>query len=137
MKPSATAIATAGQEWVVEAFGCEPGRLASLPALQALFDAMIDELSLHPVAPAQWHRFPAPGGITGMVMLAESHLTVHTFPEHASACINLFCCTPRAPWNWTDRLRDLLGADEVLVRVLAREYVSTVSVTVVAAESSR
>ncbi len=109
----------------MEAFGCDPGRLASLPALQALFDAMTDELSLHPVAPAQWHRFPAPGGITGMVMLAESHLTVHTFPEHASACINLFCCTPRAPWNWSDRLHDLLGADGVLVRALTREYVPT------------
>lgn len=134
----------------MEAFGCDPGRLASLPALQALFDAMIDELSLHPVAPAQWHRFPAPGGITGMVMLAESHLTVHTFPEHASACINLFCCTPRAPWNWSDRLRDLLGADGVLVRALTREYVHTgtvaatatdtdtdTSASAIAAESSR
>jgi len=74
------------------------------------------------VGEALWHRFPAPGGITGMLMLAESHLTVHTFPEHASLCINLFCCTPRDAWNWEGRLRTLLGADQVHVRTLERSY---------------
>ena len=97
-------------------------RLADLASLQALFGAIVHELSLHPVGEAAWHQFPAPGGITGMLMLAESHLTVHTFPEHASACLNLFCCTPRAAWAWDARLAVLLGAQAVLVRELAREY---------------
>lgn len=118
-----TSAATAGQEWVVEAFGCNAEHLASLGVMHLLFEAMIRELALHPVAPPQWHRFPEPGGITGMVMLAESHLTVHTFPEHGSACINLFCCTPRAAWAWAERLRTLLGATEVGVRELVREFV--------------
>lgn len=111
-----------GHEWVVEAHGCDPGRLASLPALQALFDAMVAELALHPVAPAQWHRFPAPGGITGMLLLAESHLTVHTFPEHGSLCLNLFCCTPRAAWPFAERLAALVGATDVRLRELVRDY---------------
>jgi S-adenosylmethionine decarboxylase len=111
-----------GHEWVVEAHGCDPVRLASLPALQVLFAAMVDELALHPVAPAQWHRFPAPGGITGLLMLAESHLTVHTFPEHGSLCLNLFCCTPRAPWPFAERLGALVGATDVRLRALVRDY---------------
>jgi S-adenosylmethionine decarboxylase len=111
-----------GHEWVVEAHGCDPVRLASLPALQALFAAMVDELALHPVAPAQWHRFPAPGGITGMLLLGESHLTVHTFPEHGSLCLNLFCCTPRAPWPVAERLGALVGATDVRLRALVRDY---------------
>ena len=111
-----------GSEWVVEAHGCDPVRLASPDAMRALFDAMVKELELHPVGEALWHRFPGPGGITGMLLLAESHLTVHTFPEHASACINLFCCTPREAWSWDTRLRALLGATRVLVRTLERAY---------------
>lgn len=111
-----------GTEWVVEAHGCDPVRLASVPAMQSLFAAMISELDLHPVGDAQWHQFPSPGGITGMQMLAESHLTVHTFPEHRSACVNLFCCTPRREWAWDVRLPALLDAEHVTVRVLAREY---------------
>jgi S-adenosylmethionine decarboxylase len=115
-----------GTEWVVEAHGCDPVRLASVPALHALFAAIISELDLHPVGDAQWHQFPTPGGITGIQMLAESHLTVHTFPEHASACLNLFCCTPRQEWHWDARLRALLAADHVAVRVLVRDYVGVV-----------
>lgn len=111
-----------GHEWVVEAHGCDPGRLASLPALQALVAAMVDELALHPVGPAQWHRFPDPGGITGMLLLAESHLTVHTFPEHGSLCLNLFCCTPRARWPFAERLAALVGATDVRLRELVRDY---------------
>ena len=113
-----------GSEWVVEAYGCDPVRLADPASLRALFDALVHELSLHPVSDAVWHQFPAPGGITGLLMLAESHLTVHTFPEHGSACLNLFCCTPRAAWAWDARLAALLGAHTVRVRELAREYAS-------------
>lgn len=112
----------AGREWLVEAFGCDPGRLASVVALERVFASAVEELALRPVGETRWHQFPAPGGVTGLCLLAESHLTVHTFPEHASACFNLFCCTPRRAWDWETRLRDLLGAQAVRVRVLDREY---------------
>jgi S-adenosylmethionine decarboxylase len=82
----------------------------------------VHELALHPVGNAVWHQFPAPGGITGLWLLAESHLTVHTFPEFGSACINLFCCTPRRDWEWSERLAELLGATEVRVRSVPRAY---------------
>lgn len=97
-------------------------RLADPLVLRELFAQIVRELALHPVSDALWHTFPAPGGITGLLMLAESHLTVHTFPEHESACFNLFCCTPRDAWPWTERLAESLGADRVSVRQLAREY---------------
>ncbi len=111
-----------GSEWIVEAYGCDPVRLADPESLRALFHAIVYELALHPVGDAVWHQFPAPGGITGLLMLAESHLTVHTFPEHGSVCLNLFCCTPRVAWDWDARLAALLGAQTVRVRALAREY---------------
>ncbi len=99
-------------------------RLADLSALRALFGQIVRNLSLNPVGDATWHQFPAPGGITGLLMLAESHLTVHTFPEHASLCLNLFCCTPRVEWPWAERLAEAMGAERVQVRTLEREYVS-------------
>jgi S-adenosylmethionine decarboxylase len=111
-----------GREWLVEAFGCEAERLTRVSALQRLFDVAVHELALHPVGNAVWHQFPAPGGITGLWLLAESHLTVHTFPEFGSACINLFCCTPRRDWEWSERLAELLGATEVRVRSVPRAY---------------
>ncbi len=96
--------------------------------MRTLFDAMVHELALNPVGDALWHRFPEPGGITGMLLLAESHLAVHTFPEHGSLCINLFCCTPRERWAWESRLAALVGATHVTVRVLPREYAARAAV---------
>jgi S-adenosylmethionine decarboxylase len=111
-----------GQEWVVEAHGCDPTALADLATLQQLFARMVDELSLHEVTDPIWHQFPRPSGITGLSLLAESHLTVHTFPEHGTLCLNLFCCTPRPEWDYATGLRDLFGADHVDIRVLDRRY---------------
>jgi S-adenosylmethionine decarboxylase len=111
-----------GDEWVVEAFGCDARRLADRATLAALLDRMVNELVLRPVGAGQWHVFPAPGGVTGMLLLAESHLTVHTFPEHRSLCLNLFCCTPRPAWPFAERLAEAVGAGRVSVRHLARDY---------------
>ena len=111
-----------GVEWVVEAYGCEPDALRDPHALGALVDELVGTLALRPVAPAQWHQFPGPAGITGLVLLAESHLALHTFPEHGSLCLNLFCCVPRAEWDWAAGLARHVGAASVRVRRLAREY---------------
>ncbi|SRR5579871_4150176 len=112
-----------GVEWIVEAHGCAPAKLRDLEILRELFRAVIDELGLHTVGKINWHRFPYPGGITGMALLSESHLTCHTFPEHQSICLNLFSCRPRPRWDFENRLREYLGADDVRVRDVARDYV--------------
>ena len=128
---------TDGCEWVVDAHGCDPARLADLPTLRGLFSAIVTELCLTPVAEAVWHVFPSPGGITGLVPLAESHLTVHTFPEHGSACINLFCCRPRTQWPWAARLGEFLGADRVEVQRLDRHYAAPTPTSAVGALATR
>ena len=111
-----------GIEWVVEAHGCTPGLLSDLDVVQSLFARVIKELDLRVVGSTQWHQFPAPGGITGLCLLAESHLTVHTFPEFSSLCLNLFCCVPRREWEFDAACRQLFGAESVTVRRLPRSY---------------
>lgn len=111
-----------GVEWLVEAHGCDAARLRDPQALDTVFRELIADLSLRPVAPTQWHVFPGEGGVTGLCMLAESHLAVHTFPEHQSLCLNLFCCRERSDWDFPGRLAALLGASRVEVRRLARDY---------------
>jgi S-adenosylmethionine decarboxylase len=111
-----------GQEWVVEAYGCDPAALRELAKLQALFEELIADLALHPVESPIWHQFPGPGGITGLALLAESHLACHTFPEHGTLCLNVFCCRPRKRWDFETRLQGLFRASSVVTRLIERAY---------------
>lgn len=113
---------SAGIEWIVDARDADPARLADLASLGALLDRIVAELDLRVVGAPLWHVFPGAGGVTGLYLLAESHLTVHTFPEHRSLCLNLFCCRPRPEWEFARGLRELVGAREVRVRQIEREY---------------
>lgn len=88
--------------------------------LSGLFEELIVSLSLKVLGTPQWHRFPEPGGVTGLVMLAESHLAVHTFPEHGFAALNVYCCRERQAVDFQQLLMRHLGAASVTVRALAR-----------------
>lgn len=111
---------TNGCEWVVDAAGCDRLALASQTRLEELFAHMVETLDLHPAAAPVWRRFPGPGGITGMVLLAESHLAVHTYPEFGTLTLNLFCCRPRPEYDFVKELRARLGAEQISVRRLER-----------------
>jgi S-adenosylmethionine decarboxylase len=113
-----------GTEWIVDAYGCSPDLLQDLATLQNLFARMVADLYLHPCETAQWHRFDAGGGITGISMLSESHLACHTFPEHGTLCLNLFCCRPRPEWPFAQHLHEMFGAQTVNVRRLERPYIA-------------
>jgi len=109
-----------GSEWLVDAAGCHPDALTSVATLRSLFDRVIAELDLHPVHEPRFHVFPPPGGVTGFVILSESHLACHTYPEHGIITLNLYCCRARPDWPWRERLRELVGASDVAVRNFER-----------------
>lgn len=109
-----------GHEFIVDAFGCDPAPLRDLAQMQRLLARVIEELDLRPVGEGRWHAFPGEGGVTGMYLLAESHLCCHTYPERGAATFNLYCCRPRPPWPWSARLAEAVGAREVTVREVLR-----------------
>jgi S-adenosylmethionine decarboxylase len=111
-----------GREWIVEAYGCDTGALCDSDALRLLFDRLIEEMGLHPVADAAWHRFPGAGGVTGVALLSESHIACHTFPEYGSLCLNVFCCRARPDWDFERYLTREFGAASVKVRRIERPY---------------
>jgi S-adenosylmethionine decarboxylase len=113
-----------GVEWLIEAFGCSRQLLQSQAGLGNLFESIVSEMRLRPVGSPVWHQFPETAGITGVWLLQESHLAIHTFPEFSSACLNVFCCSQRSSLDWNGRLQQLLGATNVRVQECPRVYSS-------------
>ena len=61
---------------------------------RALRDACIGAVlgaGLQPVGEL-FHRFPDAGGVTGVVLLAESHVAVHTWPELGAVTLDGYVC---------------------------------------------
>lgn len=113
---------TSGIEWVIDATGCDAESLRDAAVLDRLFAAVIAAGRLTAAGLAVWHRFPHTGGLTGLQILTESHLTCHTFPEHGSLCLNVFCCVPREDWHPDRVVSGIVGASQVHVRRLERQY---------------
>lgn len=111
---------TGGTEWIVDAHGCEAGRLCDPAALRRLCDGVIAALALTVIGEPQVHRFGGPGGVTALYLLAESHLACHTYPESGVATFNLYCCRERAAVDWPTLLAEALGATRVTVTTVAR-----------------
>lgn len=80
-------------------------RLRSL-CLQAVAEAGLQAVGEH------FHRFGAGGGVTGVVLLAESHLALHTWPEHRAVTLDVFVCNVAA--DNRARARALLAAVEAI-----------------------
>ena len=117
---SVGAPVSTGFEWIVDATGCDPLKLARQTVLQALCDAVISDIQLKVIGSPQWHQFPSPGGVTGLYLLSESHLSCHSFPEYQLLTVNLYCCREHACWDWRPQLECRLGATEVVLRKINR-----------------
>jgi len=108
-----------GIEWLIEAEECNENLLRDESTLRKVFSRVVGDLGLKTVGET-WHKFEGEGGVTGLLMLTESHLACHTYPEYKTATFNLYCCRTRPEWNWEANLKEMLGAKNVNVRKIER-----------------
>ena len=117
---SASTAGLLGIEWVIDAEGCEAASLRDEPRVEQFLDGIVRVLALTLAKPRVLHRFGGEAGITALFLLSESHLAIHTFPEHRALTLNLYCCKPRPAFDWELAMRETFGATSVVVRELTR-----------------
>jgi S-adenosylmethionine decarboxylase len=62
-----------------------------------------------------------PQGVSGVVVIAESHLTIHSWPEYGYAAVDIFTCGTKVdPWKAAEFLKRELEAGDMQVRFFQR-----------------
>lgn len=79
-----------GTHLIVDLYDCSSEALDDLEGVRRAMIEAAEEMDAT-VVTDEFHRFE-PHGISGTVVISESHLTIHSWPEHAFAAIDVFSC---------------------------------------------
>ena len=103
--------------------------IADLSAARGLADPVAVQAALRAAAAAarvtlldlSVHHFGAGMGVTGVALLAESHISIHTWPETGQAAVDIFVCGHDAnPQAALAVLAEALAADIVRQQLIPR-----------------
>jgi len=83
-------VDTLGRHLILEAWGCCKEIIDSVDAVKSIL-VKATESTNATLVDVVCHRF-SPYGVTGVAILAESHISVHTWPEHGYAAVDVFIC---------------------------------------------
>lgn len=80
-----------GTHYLAEFFNCDRSKIDDMAFIERV---MIEatELSGGRMIKPFFHQF-SPQGISGVIVIAESHFAIHTWPEHGYAAVDLFSCS--------------------------------------------
>ena len=97
-----------GNHILVEFMGCIPEVMNDVSVIE---EAMVSaaEIARATVINSTFHHF-SPYGVSGVVVIQESHLAIHTWPEYGYAAVDLFTCGEMDAWISFDHLKKVFGA---------------------------
>lgn len=99
---------TMGRHVIAELWDCEFDKINDVNFIERTFveAALKSGAEVREVA---FHKF-APQGVSGVVIISESHLTIHSFPEHGYASIDVYTCGDLDPTIAANYIADALGS---------------------------
>ncbi len=80
-----------GTQLIVELYGCDPKTLTSRDYVEKALQEAALKSNAHSIG-SFFHQFQ-PHGVSGVIIIEESHYTIHTWPENGYAAVDLFYCS--------------------------------------------
>lgn len=86
-----------GEHLTIDGYGGDPALLNDPALVLSCLNNLPTETGMHQLAPAQLYEaadnaIKDPGGWSGFVVIAESHISIHTFPKRGFASIDFYTC---------------------------------------------
>lgn len=108
-----------GRHILAEIYGCSSEILNNKEEIERI---MVDSAlkAGAEVREVAFHKF-SPQGVSGVVIISESHLTIHTWPELEYAAVDVFTCGDRInPWDACNYLSELLNSKKMTATEVKR-----------------
>lgn len=108
-----------GRHLILECHGCYVSDLKN----QNFLENILKEAALYAKAEvlhSYFHKFDRGEGVTGVIALAESHISVHTWPEHEYMAVDVFMCGECNPYDSFDYLISNMKIDSYNIDCIDR-----------------
>lgn len=101
-----------GRQILVEYYSCDESRINDVVFIeQSLINAV--KASRATIISHNFHKF-SPHGVSGVVVIAESHVAIHTWPEYRYAAVDIFTCGETIdPWIIQESLKSSFDSSNV------------------------
>lgn len=108
-----------GRHILAEVYGCEFRILNDLDEIRKILVSAALSAGAE-VRETAFHRF-SPQGVSGVVVISESHIAIHTWPELGYAALDVFTCGERVdPWAVVDAIVREFGSKQVTATEVKR-----------------
>jgi S-adenosylmethionine decarboxylase len=108
----------------IDGFGGDRERLSSETLVRSLLDRFPGEIGMTKISDPHVLRYvgdkPDDWGVSGFVLIAESHIAIHTFPDRGYVWVDVFSCKPFEADGATDTIIDAFGLESIKSEVLER-----------------
>ena len=85
-----------GMHLTLDGYDCNPDKLANLDVIYGFLDHCPELITMNKIMPPYVFKYqadtPEDWGISGFVLIAESHISIHTFPEKNFVSVDIFSC---------------------------------------------
>jgi S-adenosylmethionine decarboxylase len=108
----------------IDGFGGNPALLSNVELVRSLLDRYPDEIGMTKISEPHVFEYsgvkPEDWGVSGFVLIAESHIAIHTFPEHQQIWVDIFSCKGFDDTPAIDRIVDAFELEDTRINRLER-----------------
>ncbi|AVX20453.1 MULTISPECIES: adenosylmethionine decarboxylase [Carboxydocella] len=114
-----------GRHILAEIYGCKFDILNDVKKVEQIMVQAALEAGAE-VREFVFHKF-SPQGVSGVVVISESHLAIHTWPELGYAAVDVFTCGEKVdPWDACNYLAEQFGAEQVEAKETKRGIIDSI-----------
>jgi len=113
-----------GPHLMLDGYGCDKKKLQDLNLIYRILDELPTRIGMTKIMPPYVFKYsglkPEDWGLSGFVLIAESHISIHTFPEKNFVSVDIFSCKAFDLEFAADYFKRVFGMEKVECNVLDR-----------------